>query len=94
LDVIKCPACGRDHNINKQHRVKCICKSDLVVLKNGKSKVLVREEDKPKVKSIKCKNCIYFYPTKEIMGDCMDLELMKRNVNGDCITVCKRFKGK
>lgn len=94
MDVIKCPECGREHNINKQHNVKCICKSDLVVIRNGKTKILVREEDKPKATMVKSRDCIYFYPTEGIMGDCMDTEKMKRNVNGDCLKICKRFKEK
>lgn len=92
MDIVKCPVCGREHHIDRRYKVKCICKSNLIAIKaDGKSKILIREEDKPKPEMVKCKDCVSFRIKADEIGDCVNLDKMKRNVNGECLTICKRF---
>lgn len=95
ITKLLCPVCGTEFYINKQTEVKCLCLSKLIVLKNGKEKQLVKIEDAPAIRKslqVKCRDCGNFSPKEQGMGDCLDLERMKRNVNGECITICKRFR--
>jgi len=91
ITKLLCPVCGTEHYINKQYKVKCLCMSNLIVLRNGKIKTLIREDEKPKPEVIKCKDCVNFSPKEQGMGDCTNLDKMRRNINGECLTVCKNF---
>jgi hypothetical protein len=95
---LHCPVCGAMHNISNQKEVKCICLSSLVVLRDGKKKQLVKIEDVQvirKAMQIKCKNCIFFYTSlKGNLGDCLNMDGMKRNIDGKSTRICKKFKSK
>jgi len=97
ITKLLCPVCGTEFHITNQREIKCLCLSKLIVLKNGKDNHLVKIEDAPAKKKpicVKCKDCLNFSPKENGIGDCLDLARMKRNVNDDCLTVCKRFKQK
>ncbi|MBP1924622.1 ribosomal protein S27E [Sedimentibacter acidaminivorans] len=96
ITKLHCPECGMEHHINKHTQINCLCLAKLVVIKNGKEKQLVKTEDSVTVKKgiqVKCRDCISYFP-KDVLGDCLDIDNMKRNVDGNCARICKKFKEK
>jgi len=94
ITKLLCPVCGTEHYINKQTDIKCLCFSKLIILRNGKEKQLVKVEDAAAIKKsmqVKCRDCRSFYLKKEL-GDCLDLQNMRRDIDGNCARICKRFK--
>ena len=97
-NIIKllCPVCGMEHHINKQTEVKCLCFSKLIVVKNGKTKELIQEGEeniyKKKDALIRCRDCRSCFSKSETVGDCLDTDNMRRNINPNCLSICKRFK--
>lgn len=93
-----CPVCGTELHITNQREVKCLCLTKFHVIRNGKDKKLVQkgEEQAANVAmKIKCKNCLDFFPQKNSsLGDCLSIAGMKRNIDGNCIRICKRFRRK
>lgn len=96
--IIPCPVCGTELHILNQREVKCLCLNRFAVLGSGKDKQLVELENIAAIKKemqVKCIDCLDFYPHKNtVLGDCLSIDGMKRNISGHCIRICKRFRGK
>lgn len=97
--IIPCPVCGTELHILNQKVVKCLCLNKFAVLGSGRDKQVIEIEQVPAAKKamqVKCINCLDFYPARnsDVLGDCLSIEDMKRNVNGKCIRVCKKFRSK
>lgn len=96
--ILLCPVCGTELHILNQREVKCLCLNKFAVLGSGKDKQLVEIQQvqaAKKAMQIKCIDCLDFYPHKNtVLGDCLSMDSMKRNINGSCIRICKRFRRK
>lgn len=97
--ILLCPVCGTELHILNQRKVKCLCLNRFEVLGTGRDKRLVPVEDVPAVKKamqVKCKDCLDFFPARnsKVLGDCLSISGMRRNIDGNCIRICKKFKRK
>lgn len=90
LMIMLCPVCGTELHITNQREFKCKCLTKLIILGRGKDRQVVKLADAPAIKKamqVRCRDCLSCRD-----GDCLDIEKPRRNIDKDCLRVCKRLK--
>ena len=89
--IMLCPVCGTELHITNQREFRCKCLNKLIVLGSGNDRQIIKIEDAPaarKAMQVRCRDCL-----NHRKGDCVNINKPKRNVDKDCLRVCKRFIG-